>query len=153
MASKLLRVKEDANNPKNRQRFRDLEEPDWEGEGMKSRMLSLKGAANKLDEPCWKDRLFMWHARDASIVGDDLRANIGLSLDAHDAGIVQEGDPGADIDISSLDAQKDNSDDGNEDYVISQFTEAWNFLIEGVAYQWLLGKIQAQLVLNKIVLL
>jgi hypothetical protein len=87
------------------------------------------------EEPGWEDRLSMWHAHD-------------LILGTRDTGIAQEHDTGPDIDLSSLDA-KDNSEDDNEEYVISQFSEAWNFLIEGEAYQWLLGKIRAQLVLNE----
>jgi hypothetical protein len=128
MESKLLSLKEDANDPNDPPRFRDLEEPDWEGEVMKSKILGLKEAANKPDEPGWKDRLSMW--------------------DSHDAGVLEEDDLKADIDLSSSGALIDNEDD-NEDYVISQFPEAWKFLIEGEAYQWLLGKIRAQLVLNE----
>ena len=148
MVSKLLSANEDVNNPNNHQVFQDSEELGCE-EGMRSRMLSLNEDATKSEDPDWEDRVSMWHDQDAGNAEDNPGADIDLSLDTHDTGIVQEDEAGLNSDVSPLDAKEDHSEDDHEDYVISQFTEAWNFVVEGEAYQWLLGKIKAQLVLDE----
>jgi hypothetical protein len=50
---------------------------------------------------------------------------------------------------NNLDQPDANDDDENEDYAITHFPDAWRFLTNGHAYQWLLGKVRTEMLLTK----
>jgi len=47
------------------------------------------------------------------------------------------------------DENEDESEEGNDDYAISHYPDAWKFLTNGEDYQWLLGRVKSEMLLTE----